>query len=350
MFDLVLLLGLFGSLTFFIPSRIDGDELWGFYFLMLVTVCSFFYKKRRDIPLKGLGLIMVWSLVTYALNFKAPLVLRMGLVNFFVGVIALKTITECTSLRPMKLGRLLIPVVILEISLLLLQGMKLEPFYQRVYAEPAGSFLVPWAMGCAAVLMTPFVCAVHPAFFILLIPLLVLSKSWSCLLVGMALFAGTFWKCARRKVLPILIVVLTLSGIYLAFLGHHISFVRGLVWVHSLKYLHNPLTGNGFGSWAHEAFLYPNGGDQYHWQWAHNEFFQQFFEQGAVGLILVLSWLFLLWIKTTSLELKLAILGLGACSFFHPVLHWSKLTYLVIVILALAVKDAYSQRTQYEME
>lgn len=331
MFDLFILVGMLGGLAFFTPTRIDGDEIFCFYYFALIVISSFVVHPVRKIRFTSCALVLGLALVTTLLNYRTPV--RWVFVNTLLGFLTWKVIAERTQLKAKDFGRFLIPIVFAQLILVGLQYFKMEHYYGNTYKELAGSYLNPWQLGCASVLMVPFIFTVCPWLCLLILPLLIVSKSWTCLLLGILLFCVMMDRL--QEMILFGIFTLPLATIFLQIYGHAFDRARLIAWKESFAFIHNKWIGNGIGSWAHEGFIVDNGADHYHWQWAHNELYQYGFEQGAIGLaliaILLLS-LFLLKERT----FKVAFLGIVGLSMAHPVLHFARLIYPIVIILAMA--------------
>jgi hypothetical protein len=344
MFDLLVLTGVLGSLCFFIPTRMDGDELFTFYWCALIVICSLFFKKQRNIGFKLLGLNVLMAWATMFLNFKIPV--RWEFINLLLGALSIITISQTTRISTRKLGWVLLAYYAISNVFIFLQILKLDKIYLPLFEEVSGVSTIPWMTGCTAVIGLPLVYRLNPLFCVVLIPGLFYSLSMSCVLSAAVMFCWLAVKTSKIKFKYILLLVLILITVFIAKYAHHLNTDRLEVWRLSAAFMKNHVYGNGLGSWAHEAFIRTNGMDTYHWRWAHNEFYQHYFEQGVVGLSLMLSWLVVLIFRTRDLFISTSLLGIVLISNFHPVMHTGRLLGLIIVVIALAHVSIQNQLTE----
>lgn len=341
-FDHTLLCGLFLSLCFWIPTRIDGDELFSFYALMLVAVGSFFYRPKRSVKIPMLAAIFAFAMVSAFLNFTWPV--RAVLINFFVALVALKVIADRTELTPKKIGSLLLAVCLVNYVFIGLQIIGKDQIFGA--GEVAGVFIIPWAMGSFAVLAMPFLFSINPVLsLIYLTPLLIMSKSWTCLLLGAACFGAlSFQKIKPRIAIIITISLVLLAAVYIHFFGHHLDRGRFTVWTDALAWMKNSYYGSGLGSWAHEGFIRKNGEDYYHWRTAHCEPYQFYFELGIIGLSALGFW-FVNLIRKQSYFYKVVLMNCLLLSMVHAIFHQGRLAFFLVIIFAIASKEAMSWQT-----
>lgn len=343
-FDLLIYLSLLGSFCFYIPTRIDGGDIWAFYSLNLITVFSFLVPPKRNVPLRQVVVLVTFAYVTTFLNFRWPI--RGQLINLTTGVLALKAIVDRTEISAQAFGKFLLPVCCLELGFLFVQllGWK-DPLYLVMYPQPSATLLLPWVMGCFATLALPYLCSLNLAYVFILLPLLLTSFSWTCLITSAATFIWLIY-CKRPQHFATAIwastvgVTAWLLGSWVGGYGHGIDLARPQAWLRSAQYVKNVWLGNGLGSWAHEGFLMGNGADTYHWRWAHNEFYQQSFEQGIIGLLLALSVLVFLFRRASSPASRGALGSLCALSLAHPIIHWGNLVPFCLIIIIIAIGES----------
>lgn len=345
MFDLFVRIGLFISLIFFWPSRISGDELFSLGALTALIVLGLFTPAKRQVKIGLPAALFVWAYATMFLNMKQPI--QMSVSNLFVGFLAFKTMAERIDTDARPLGKLLFFFCGLSIVLIGMQHAKLDRWYSPFFDnEIAGFSFRPWILGCSAVMALPFLYDESPWATLILIPLLIVGHSTICVAAALVGFLICLDRDFPNLVRRLTVVAGLLVTVYI-FYDNGIEWTRFVVWAKTLPYLKNPAIGMGFGAWAHEGFMRMNGTDPYHWRWAHNEFYQYFFEQGYVGLTLLLSWLFVLFVRNKSHIARAALVSTALISFFHPVYHWGKLSYLGIFILAFVeagrIKDTPNQ-------
>lgn len=344
LFDLLVLSGVFGSLCFFIPTRMDGDELFTFYWCALIVICSLFFKKRRELSFKLLGINVLMAWLTMFLNFTIPV--RWQFINLLLGVLAVVTISQTTQITTRKLGFLLLAYCLVSDLFIVLQIFKLDKIFMVMSGEISGISINPWIMGCAAVIALPFVYRIHPLWCLAVVPNLYYSLSMSCVVSAAIVFCYLAVRSLKIDFKKVVLTVLILLIVYAVFFAHHLNMDRFDMWIVSMKYMKNSVHGNGFGSWAHEAFIRTNGADVYHWRWAHNEFFQHYFEQGKLGLTFLLLWFGILLLWTRDLFVKASLMGISLVSCFHPTMHVGKLLGLAIVVISLAYVSIQNQLTE----
>lgn len=348
MFSWLLLPLLAGSLFVLTPSRADGDELLTMGSLALIAALGLITPKRRTVWSFGPTLILIWAIITTAVRFRYPV--YASTLNLFVGVFALKSLSERISLTKASfrgIGICLTLWAVASIVMCILQHMKIDYWYAPLFGgELAGFSFRPWILGCTAAMAVPFLLTVHPACALLAVPLLYFSHSSACVLAALV----SVWIMLRPTYrAPFSILALILMSIYFFKLDGGVDPHRLAVWKNSWKYFTSPILGFGLGSWAHDGYIHQNGTDLYHWRWAHNELYQYFYEQGAIGVSLVLLWLTALYIRVRQHPLMLALLtSLLTLSMFHPILHWGKLSFLATVIFAMAMATNTKGETFYE--
>lgn len=231
------------------------------------------------------------------------------------------------------------------------QHFRYDPFY-IMNPEISGAFLRPWMMGCFSVIALPFVIAVHPLCAAFILPMAVLSQSWTCLIGFLIIFTLSFPSKFILKFWKIFLAVFVVGGIYVIFTESRFDFAcfdfaRWRVWTQSFQYIHDLYLGNGLGAWAHEGFIKANGADIYHWRWAHNELYQYFFEQGFLGLFVFgfFVWRFLKGVSKTGALFFLSVFGL---SMAHPILHFGRLTFFIAIGFAVVESLRYTEKKHLE--
>ncbi len=330
MIQILVSLILIGSWLFFLPGRFDGDQIFVLSSLMAVCAASQFIRPVRSVDTKWLAFCVLLAILTMFLNaawFKVYM-----LTNLTLGAMAVKLIAERieddTFLSVILLNALLIAFLML-----------ITPNIYATMYQDAGAFMgKPWALGSFAAISLPLVIRMNPAFGVAAAPLLFASRSSVCVLAGGVAVLWLLWE--KRPSWAILSgLVGGLGAVFMIVREGGLESHRFEVWKNSLKYaIEHPIWGHGFGSWAHFGFAHSNGSELQHWPWAHNEFYQQFFEQGIVGFVILLA--FLWSIRKCSRNTQAALLAMSILAFFHPVLHWAKLIPLCIVVFALAVKES----------
>lgn len=339
MIQILVSLTLIGSWLFFLPGRFDGDQIFVLSSLMAVCAASQFIRPVRSVDTKWLAACVLLAILTMFLNaawFKVYM-----LTNLTLGAMAVKIIADRIQSKTF-LGILLL-------NALAIAGLMLiTPNIYSTMFQDQGAFMgKPWALGSFAAISLPLVTLVHPAYGLFAAPLLLASHSSVCVLAGGVAVLWLLW--GYRPLWAILSgLVGCLGGVIMVIQEGGMEIHRFQVWMNSFKIaIEQPFFGHGFGSWAHMGFAHSNGSELQHWPWAHNEFYQHFFEQGIVGLVVLSGFLWSL--RKCSRNTQAALLAMSILAFFHPVLHWAKLIPLCIVVFALAVKESSeAHRGQYQ--
>lgn len=338
MFDKVILIGSFISLGFIIPSRMDGEELFSFYFLMSVTAFSFLFKRVRDIKFGLPAAIVVLAIVTTLAQHKPYT--KMVLMNLFVGVMALKAIADRVRIKIKDIGAFGIIFASSTMLLILIQKLGVKTLHSEIYPELTGFSCMPFMLGSIFSILFPFIFATNKIFAILsAFILLPFSNSMVC--AGAVIFALILLQKKHRLFIGL--------ACFLFFFVYVIRFEmpatwpnlidkvqRLAVWKNSFVYITNHIVGSGIGTWAHMGFVKMNGLDPYHWRWAHNEIYQHYFEQGVIGLSLLLAYLSVLFSSIRKESVLIASFSvIFILSLAHPIFHLGKLIVLIVLILAV---------------
>lgn len=329
MFNFIVLIGLWGSQFFLIPKWASGDEIWVFYWLVLIAISSFGLKENRRVDVRWFVPLLSFSLLSVLLHYGVPqFYIYFGVfLHLFLGCLAVKIIAERITIAPRKIGELLLRLWIVVHGVLILQSLG---FVWKDY-ELSGFYTMPWMMGSAAVLSIPFIRKLKSWYGAILI--LPIAMSHSSAIVGVAL---VMWLQPKLRPSNILLVVfMALSYIFLFDRG--LDTARFAVIEKSIPYVHNWIIGDGIGSWAHRAFVRLNGQDLYYWRWAHNELYQMTTETGILGGLSVLALIFNLF-KRISVEQRYYLFGIVALSMVHPIFHIPRLIPFLILIFAMMVR------------
>jgi hypothetical protein len=333
LFDAFVLSLLFGSFVFYYPNRVDGDELWSLYALGLIAVLSFFFKRERTVDLKLIGVVLVTAMVSTLLN--PANFAKASFANMFMACFSIKVMAERIKFTNKHFGVFLFAAHVVGLVFVYWQMTGQDMIYiPWATKEVSGTFIMPWAMGCFAALSIPFLYILSPWLCLIAAPALYLSHSSICVISAAIMFILMIPKHSRS----IFLAGIALALAYVCFVDPSIDVARFEVIGRSAKYIHNFIFGNGIGSWAHEGFLKLNGQDAYYWRFAHNEFYQHFFEAGIVGLIPALVAIAAM-LNKKSRAIVAAVIGIAILSTFHSMFHYGRLAVLGIVIFALAAKE-----------
>lgn len=327
MFDLLLLTGVVGSFLVNLPGRVDGDELFVRYFLALVLILSFFLSPKRKIKSNTLGVFLLVSMASVFMAYRTPVI---GMFKeVLLGLLAVKVTAERETLTPAMLGKAL------SIFWLCFNVLLLAQAFGCIFqgSELAGSFVMPWMMGSAAVLSIPFVKSFNVWWCLLLLPAVLLSHSTACAVVALILFIQP--KRISWKVLGYVTIAFLA---YILFFDFSFESTRFQIWENTAKFIRNPFLGNGIGSWLHMAFYRMNGETPIHWTTAHNLYYQTFFEMGALGLASLIAVLLTLWSKSHG-PCRSALLGLLMLSFVHPIVHFPRFAVFLVLLVAMILQN-----------
>jgi hypothetical protein len=329
LFNLLVILGVFGSQFFMISTPVKGDEFWVYYWLILVALSSFVFVANRKVDVRWMGAVLFFSLLSALCNRHAVqfAIYLHVFFNIFLGCFAVKTIAERFTISMKQLGSLFFWMWVVVHGVLALQYFG---FLWKDY-QLSGFYTMPWMMGSAALLSIPFIRKLKVWFSAILILPIAMSHSMAIVTIALVM-----WVQPRLKWSSILLVGgLALS--YILLFDRGIDHARLAVIERSSAHIHNWITGDGVGSWAHKAFVRRNGEDLYYWRWAHNELYQMVTETGFLGGLSVLAVIFNLF-KRISTEQKYYLFGIVAMSMVHPIFHIPRLIPFIIVILALMVR------------
>lgn len=332
----LLLIGLIGSLVFFVPTWINGSEVYAVYFCILSAVSSLFLKAKRSVNLSMLFLIFLIAFFTMLPQIRRPAMVA-PVIYLFIGVMAIKSISECFDISFKKLGFFLYVFFVGNTVLMLLQFEGLEHYYFAYYPEITGVLNNPWMLGCVSVLSIPFLSALNPSVPLLLIPSLYFSHSTACVAIAVLVYIVSVFGINKRSLFFGFIFCVLISSLYMVFFDMP-EFARLSVWKQTIPHMKNIFIGSGLGSWAQEGFIKANGSDWYYWGWAHNDWFQHFFDQGIIGMVPVLGLVGLFLYKADK-KVIATVLAIVFLSMVHPIFHVGKLLVLLVVVISLLAKE-----------
>ena len=275
------------------------------------------------------GILLLFAIFSAVYNFSVPT--RVAVTHFSVGLLAYRIISEHISLSHKQVGRVLLGWACVANVFIILQIFKIDPIYQPVYEEVAGTTLMPWIMGCVAAMAVPFVASVHPLAPLALAPLAIFSHSTVCFVAYAGAFGAPYIK--NFKTVGIILIAGLLYILIFDRVFDHRRFV-GLI--ETSQYIKSLFLGNGLGSFAHSGFLMYNGQTAYHWRWSHNELHQHFFEQGLFAAFTLASWALFLFLDVKDRATKTLLAVIFFLSCFHPIFHFGKTIYLSLIILGMA--------------
>lgn len=346
MFDFFVQVSIICSTIFYNPRRIDGEEILSFMLMVFFAVYALMTEKKRSVSVFLPALMVLLALYTNALKFFWPS--YEVTINMLVFLFAMKCIAERITLDHKVIGKAFIVHHVISLTFICIQYFSRDIFYNPVYKEVAGTSLLPWVLGCTAAISVPFVAAVSPWLCLLIVLLLWFGKSKFCFAVGVAAFGLLYFRWSK-KYFAILLASFASAAIGYALMAQDkFSLTRVAIWKGSFKYIKNYFWGNGIGSWAHTGFISHAPGDMnYHWRTAHNEFYQHFFEQGGIGLTLLLIWLLIMFLRCSP-RTKIALFTISALSCIHPIFHFGRTTFILSVILAFAVGESYDKARDYK--
>ena len=310
----------------------DGDENVTLTLMVILSAVSFLSEPVRKVDMRIFVALIVLAAVTV---FHSVYVVCLSSVrNAFIGICAMRAIAEHYDMNMRKTGLILLAGFVLNYVFIGLQMLGKDLIYWPAFMEVAGVSGRPWILGCAVAISAPFVVAMNSLFFAAVIPLLWFSKSSVCFAVGSmaclyVMSKRSFWIGAAASCIAF--------PIYL--MGENFDHNRIEVWTRGYAHFQDKFLGRGLGTWAHSAFIHQGGPGQewVPWVWAHNEFYQQFFEQGAVGLILMVAAAAFVLLCSKGKAAKASMCAIIALSMVHPILHFGKLTLLAVFVMAICL-------------
>lgn len=332
-FNLLVLFGFVGSQFFLIKNVASSDELWVACWSTLLAISSFWFPCNRKVDTKFFAPLLLIVFLSVFLNVKSQIftIFMHVFVRVFFGCLSIKVIAERITLSAKQIGNLLLVLWMFVYLVLISQHLGLT---WRGY-ELSGFYTMPWMMGCAAVLSIPFIKKLKSWYgIILLFPILV---SHSTAIVAVALVLWIQPKLSWKSFLKYLLLIVLLVLCYVFLFDRGLDHARFAVIKNSISFVHNWVTGDGIGSWAHRGFIMYNGKDPYYWRWAHNELFQMTTETGLLGGFCVLALISNLF-KRISFEQRYYLFGILALSMVHPIFHIPRLIPFLILIFAFMIR------------
>ena len=333
-FDILASILLLASFLFIAPLRYDGDQIFALVACMTLASLASFYPAKRHVDTRIPAVFFILAVSVGLWEFAWFKIY--ALVVLFIGLAAIKTFAERTTLNLKFYGWVLLSICVLANIHLVLQFNGLDPVWAVAFRDQGAMFGKPWALGSFAAMSVPFLFAVHPAAPLVAAPLLWFSHSSLCVAVGMF----GWWLCLNRTWKWITACLVPVGALY--YLGHDggPENHRIEIWKNTWHFIvERPWFGRGYGAWEHSGFVHFINGDGVAQPWAHNEFYQILYELGVAGLLLLLGWVLWMLVRIDR-TLKAALLVTCACAFFHPIMHWGRLVLFPVLILGLCVADA----------
>lgn len=338
MFDLLTRIFLVGSLIVYVPNRLDGDENFALAAMMILSACAFQTERLRKPDYRAL--IAPFVFAASMVFFSKCVASMSSVLNVFVALCAVKAIAERTDMNQKTLSNALLVFFGITYAVMIAQYAGLDFMVSVFDGEKVGMSFRPWILGCQAALAVPFLARRHAALAVVALPALYFSHSTACIIAGLL-----GWALVVRWEWALLGSFIGAPVILINFLVRdNFDMNRIIVWKRAMGFCEHILFGMGLGSWAHSGFARKHGTDWMHWRWAHNEFYQQLFEQGMIGLTLaVMALAVILWMAKTRAT-RAAVIVLAVLSMAHPVLHWGKLTFFAVLIVGLALAEHANER------
>ena len=347
-FDVFLRFMLIGSAVFFLPNQMSyGPQMMVLHYSAFAMIgLSLFVPPRRQVNNVFLALILFYGMV-HTLLFGYHEYMRDALMNLFVGIVLIKVIAERVDLNRKKLGWVFIGFILANYVLLILQYFDKDPIFQMVFFENrpeidmVGFMGIRYALASWGVLVTPFVYSVHPLACLLVLPLLYIGKSSTCV-VGYWLVISFIMWIKHRKLFWIFVPITFVAGLWyiLKFDMPKGQFMKRIkVWFGGIGIGRGTAWfGRGLGAWAATKFvtIQQNGLPEM-WVWAHNEFLQYWYEQGVLGCLFVWAYFknFFKHVNVTKHYLTVAgLIALSSIAMFHFPLHVARLAGISILIFA----------------
>lgn len=345
-----------------------SQELFFRYGVVFLFCCSLLVKPIRKMNTKGLGILLIYLLVS-SLLISYGVSARRAILNVFIGIVFYKIIVEYFDFRQIKsFMAWFFWLLVANLIICQLQLLRLDPIFARLdeplgIVEPVGFMRLRASLGLLASVIAPASILLSPWALIVSLPLLYYSKASAAALAFLVGVGAVLWfKIPRRLFVLAGIGLLIAGSVYLWTIDRPdktSSFSRFEVWGVAASYTLkvSPFFGNGAGSFREfEPHTDQKTSDEkLRWIWVHNEFIQAFFEFGLVGLVIIVLFLknrikeFLVF-KTDFISQCLfgSFLAVLVISFFHFPWHVGKLAGLCVFFLAVFHARTTELRSLYE--
>ena len=346
LFDIYLRIFLLGTMVFYVPGAlayVPQEKFFQFGAMGFLGI-SLIVPARRIISNAFLGVLFLYILgITLLSHFTVHSIGKLE--NIMFGVIVIKTIAERVNLDFKKIGNFFLVFMILNILMLSLQVLNIDPIFTNVFlknmteVDQTGFLSARFALASVGALMLPFAYAASPLSLLAVVPLLWFGKSSSCILAS-ALAVIILISKGNRKKMAILgtILGITVAG-YAILVDSRVGTAFGTrfpVWLAGISGLKlHPWVGMGLGEWLRTNFVTQGANGVYEqWTWAHNDFLQLTFEVGVAGLVILWIWLKDLIVKCKDKIAIASFVTLFIIAFFHFPFHIARLAGLGCFIIA----------------
>lgn len=337
--------------------------------LIIIAICHLIWQKN-----KGIALFVLWNMFLFFM-FKGLVINDVAVPQkYSINIIGLLNLVNIVLfglfyyvLHNIKLDRDLLYktfgfIAVFQSVYVIVQFCQLDQFFYNIsYAANQNPVKVDWTVGlwanealvswCIA-LCAPYLLAFKELKFKIGYVICGIAVLLTGCSAGIAAFGlgYIFWlffnnkiRNSRKIAISLIIGILLVGGVgYKS--GKLTEYFnpthRFQVWKKSIEITkERPITGFGAGSYRQMFFqLAPEFQDDGHWAQAHNDYVQLFFEQGLVGLGIILSimWMTFLsfWRKRKGLIPITSLFSLAIIAFLGFPLH-TAMGVLVIVSLVL---------------
>lgn len=309
---------------------------------------------KRVINLKSMSILFIYF-IFLALLMNFDLKMRVHLLNFGIGLLFVKTISEHFEDKSVKfIGKFFIALILINLVLMALQYFRLDPILTAKPHTGSADLVVGFMrakvhLGVLAAILAPFIYAVNPWLVLLCLPLLYFSVSSVAVCAFCLSFLLLSWFDLKRKAFIGLVLALFLIGAAYVLKydmpGGQFGD-RFKVWHQTISFSlkTNPVLGVGIGSFSkwNPTTVQGTTEERLPWIWAHNEYLQTYFEGGLFALFLMWSYVagfFKNMIRLISDRESRAIcasfLTVLMISFFHFPFHLSRLAIPCLFIMAM---------------
>jgi O-antigen ligase len=326
------------------------QEMFIQYSSFLFFALSLAYPAKHIINSKSLAVAFGLMLgTTLLMHFQAPA--QKTLINCFLGLFIVKTVAERFEFDFKSIGKVMIGFTLLNLVWLFLQFKNIDPIFSSISPENmpqvdmVGFFGGKFAMGVWASLVTPFVFSVHPIFCVLLVPLVVISKSSTAVLAFLLSFFFLLYHRNKQWFFAFVFFAILGAIYYVVFKDMPTGqFEKRLqIWHLGINLMKDkPWFGLGLGQWSSMMIMttQQTSLELKYWKQMHNDILQLFFEQGVAMMIVL--WFYIknffrsINLKETYNQYAVALfISLSIASLFHFPFHVGRLAGISLVILGI---------------
>lgn len=335
-----------------------SQELFFRYGSLFLILFGSLLSNERRIKLY-LPCLIFFLFLVIGICYGFDLQIRRQLLNLGIGLLLVKTVAEKSDDSILKcVGFGFLATVLINLAFCLFQYFGIDGLMSNSenlgkMDRVSGLMRIKVHLGALSAIASPFLVYLSPALLILVLPLLIFSKSSVAVCaVIIALVFLIYHNIDRLIFIALSLISFIWGAVYVLFFdmpsGQFGS--RFEVWhqalFHTLK--SNPVTGLGLGSFPSLGFYtgQVTTTEKIEWIWAHNEFLQVFVEGGLVVSCVLALYAFkcLYEIKYLAFNPRLqvaysALLVILSVSFFHFPFHIARLAIPFLIALAVFERE-----------